>query len=157
MGVFRLAVISGMLGATSSCLAKYALAGDSPIATWSFGLCKEVTGLDDNEIVGGFNACEIVSFIPRGLCLLLMIISNITMAGMFLEGMNESGSVVGTALASAANFITSAFFGVVLFGENISSQWLVGFVMVLVGVGLLSDVKFRQPQKQVKQNEKKDT
>mmetsp|Transcript_3754 Transcript_3754/g.5507 ORF Transcript_3754/g.5507 Transcript_3754/m.5507 type:complete len:157 (-) Transcript_3754:105-575(-) len=155
MVVFRLAVLSGVLGATSSCLAKYALAGDSPVVLWSLDLCKDVTSLKETILLEGFSACDAISFVPRGLCLLLMIASNITMAGMFLEGMNESGSVVGTALASAANFIASAVFGIFLWGETISSQWLVGFVMVLVGVGLLSGVNFNHDP-ETKANKKKD-
>jgi drug/metabolite transporter (DMT)-like permease len=55
--------------------------------------------------------------------------------------MQESGSVAGTALSSAANFAASAFFGAALFDERFSLQWWSGFCMVVLGSMLLSTVR----------------
>lgn len=66
---------------------------------------------------------------------------NAFMMGAFLEGMEESGSVAGTGLATAANFGTSALFGIGLWGEQVNKTWMVGFILVLGGVLMLSQVK----------------
>ena len=54
-----------------------------------------------------------MSLATRGICLLCMIGVNAVMISSFLDGMNESGSVVGTALSTAANFSCS-----------VSSDWI---------------------------------
>lgn len=149
---FRLAVFSGILGAAASCLAKFALSKDSPVGSWATTLCLQTLQKDGiPQLIFQWNnidyfVCDIIPWLPRGICLLLMIGCNIIMAGIFLEGMQQSGSVVGTALASAANFTTSAFLGIVLWGEVVSTQWCVGFVTVVAGVALLSGVQFIEQQ-----------
>jgi drug/metabolite transporter (DMT)-like permease len=66
---------------------------------------------------------------------------NIFMVGSFLEGMEESGSVAGTGLASAANFVVSSVLGFLLWEEDFSKEWLLGFSLVIAGSLLLSTVK----------------
>ena len=103
------ALLSGALGApTASCCAKFAFDPDSSVALFARNLVKNQ---DD------FVQKLVEYFLVRGLCLLLMIACNALMLGGFLRGMEESGSVAGTALASAANFCVSAIYGYVLFAE----------------------------------------
>ena len=141
MTKLRLAVLSGVLGASASCLAKFALSPESPIVARTRVACVQY-------IVGyswaGHDACDLISLVPRGLCLLLMVSLNILMVGTFLEGIEESGSVAGTALASAANFGTSALFGFLLFHETINQTWLLGFSLVMAGAVMLSTVQVHQ-------------
>ena len=132
MTVLRLAVLSGMLGATASCLAKFALAPESPVVRWTLDTCIRHSSTSD--------VYEYVSWVPRGICLLLMVSLNVIMVGTFLEGMQESGSVAGTALASAANFGMSTMYGIFLWDESVNKMWLLGFCMVVAGAGLLSTV-----------------
>jgi uncharacterized membrane protein len=73
-----------------------------------------------------------------------MVSLNILMVGTFLEGLEESGSVAGTALASAANFGTSALLGFLVFHETVNQTWLLGFVLVVSGAIMLSTVQIRQ-------------
>jgi uncharacterized membrane protein len=73
-----------------------------------------------------------------------MVSLNILMVSTFLEGMEESGSVAGTALASAANFGTSALIGFFVFHETINQTWLLGFVLVMIGAVMLSTVQIYQ-------------
>lgn len=126
-----------MLGASASCLAKFALAPESPVVVWTRNVCVEHIALDAT--------CDFVAWVPRGLCLLLMVSLNILMVGTFLEGMEESGSVAGTALASAANFGTSALYGILLWHETVNMTWLFGFCLVVAGAGILSTVKLDEP------------
>lgn len=139
MTVPKLAIISGVLGATASCLAKFALAPESPVRLWGREQCDLYIG--SFLVMYELEACSIVEWIPRGLCLGLMIAMNVVMVGAFLKGMEESGSVAGTGLASAANFGVSALYGILLFDEKVDKIWLGGFSLVIIGVFLLSTVQ----------------
>jgi hypothetical protein len=66
---------------------------------------------------------------------------NAYMMASFLKGMNESGSVAGTALSAASNFTCSAAFGYLVWGERFATTWWFGFLSVLTGVLLLSTVQ----------------
>jgi drug/metabolite transporter (DMT)-like permease len=140
-----LALISGFLGAAASCFAKFAFEPDLQSVQWIRSSCP-VHFLQEASLVIRWNEtelslCSVAELVPRGLFLLAMIACNATMLGTFLEGMQESGSVAGTALSSAANFAASALFGAALFDERFSSQWWLGFSMVVVGSMLLSTVR----------------
>lgn len=133
----RNALFSGFLGATASCFAKFAFDPDSVVALRMLAFCEAVAV--DLPVVGGQSGCYWVSMgVARGLCLAGMIACNALMLGFFLKGMEESGSVAGTALSTASNFIVSAFFGCALWGERFSVLWWAGFGMVMSGVLLLS-------------------
>ena len=69
-----------------------------------------------------------------------MIGLNACMMACYLDGMQESGTVAGTALANAANFSVSAIYGIIFFQESIGATWLMGFSIILLGVWLLSAV-----------------
>lgn len=107
------ALLSGTLGAVASCLGKFAM-DPSAFPPDTFG------------------------YLARAFCFLLMLGCNAGMLGSFLSGMEESGSVAGTSLSSAANFSVSALLGYVLWGEHFNLQWWFGFSMVILGVLLLS-------------------
>jgi len=138
-----LALLSGFLGATASCFAKLAFEPDSFASNWVRTLCE---GYSDN-------VCWYAALVPRGLCIAAMIACNAFMLGSFLEGMEESGSVAGTALATAANFAVSALHGYVLWEERFSIQWIIGFTMVIAGVMLLSSVRVQSIPQQTKKDQ----
>lgn len=143
MTVLRLAVLSGILGATASCSAKFALAPESPVVVWTKSLCLEHIG-SNPSFWRGHDSCDLIAWAPRGMCLLFMVLLNILMVGAFLEGMEESGSVAGTALASAASFGTSAIYGILLWNETVNTTWLFGFCLVVAGASMLSTVKLSE-------------
>lgn len=82
--------------------------------------------------------CQALLLGPRIGCFVLMLILNAYMIASFLRGMKESGSVVGTALSSGANFVFSALYGYILWGERYSQTWWIGFSTVMAGVFLLT-------------------
>jgi drug/metabolite transporter (DMT)-like permease len=142
-----LALISGFLGAAASCFAKFAFEPDLQSVQWIRSSCPMVF-LQEASLVSRWNhtvlsLCTVAELAPRGLFLLAMIACNATMLGTFLEGMQESGSVAGTALSSAANFAASALFGAALFDERFPAEWWLGFSMVVVGSMLLSTVRVK--------------
>jgi drug/metabolite transporter (DMT)-like permease len=133
-----LALVSGFLGATASCFAKLAFQSDLNAATWVRGTCPRVASVA---------LCRAAELVPRGICLAAMILSNALMLGSFLKGMEESGSVAGTALATASNFIVSAAYGYLLWEDRFPLAWLLGFGMVVAGAMLLSTVEVKKIEK----------
>ena len=74
----------------------------------------------------------------RIFCVAAMLITNVYMIASFLRGIQDSGSVGGTSLSTGANFVSSAIYGKILWGEQMNGQWFVGFFCVLIGVMILS-------------------
>ena len=93
--------------------------------------------------------CQCTVIVPlRVCCIVAMVVLNAYMIASFLRGIQESGSVVGTALSTASNFITSVILGSVVWNEHkhLTTTWYVGFSCVLLGVMLLSNVQQQQQQ-----------
>lgn len=74
----------------------------------------------------------------RILCVVAMLVTNVYMIASFLRGIQDSGSVGGTSLSTAANFVSSAVYGKLLWGEQMNGRWTIGFLCVLIGVVILS-------------------
>ena len=142
-------MISGLLGATASCIGKIALDPTSPVQSSARGLCNRFVPAEVvistliNTIIPSRHICKGIELSLRGACLLLMIGTNAAMMATFLEGMNESGTVAGTALANAANFSLSAIYGMVFFEESITTLWMIGFAMIVVGAWILSSIRLK--------------
>jgi hypothetical protein len=102
------AILSGTLGATASLIAKLALSPTSPIPTLVHDTCISFSyNHDASSDEDTITLCTVLSLLSRGICLLLMIGVNAVMISSFVDGMNESGSVAGTSLSTAANFSVS--------------------------------------------------
>eukprot|EP00571_Detonula_confervacea_P004861 CAMPEP_0172319524 /NCGR_PEP_ID=MMETSP1058-20130122/37891_1 /TAXON_ID=83371 /ORGANISM="Detonula confervacea, Strain CCMP 353" /LENGTH=133 /DNA_ID=CAMNT_0013034593 /DNA_START=125 /DNA_END=523 /DNA_ORIENTATION=- len=131
MSINKRAILSGALGATASFIAKLALAPDSPVPSTFRTIC--IANIDQTDADGMAWVCPCVSLVTRGVCLLCMIGVNAFMISSFLDGMDESGSVVGTALSTAANFSCSAMYGIIFFGEFVPISWYLGASLIAVG------------------------
>jgi len=142
MSINKRAVLSGTLGATASFVAKLALAPDSPVPSAVHAYCITKLNMfdDDDDVLAWMWVCPSVSLVTRGICLLCMIGVNAIMFSSFLDGMEESGSVVGTALSTAANFSCSAMYGIIFFGEYVPPIWYFGAALIAMGMWLLSSV-----------------
>ena len=126
------ALLSGAFGAMASCLAKFAFSSDTFLTRYTLDKCNSYLA---------FPHCQVLVWTVRGLCFVGNLLLNISMVGSFLEGMEESGSVAGTAMSNAANFAVSSILGFLLWEEEFSTMWLCGFVLVIMGTLLLSSVK----------------
>ena len=132
-GIYALS--SGILGATASCCAKFGLDPDSIV----FRISHALFCVDTEVLMDHHQYCYWITFgVSRGSCLLCMILCNGYMLGTFLKGIEESGSVAGTALSTASNFLSSAIYGYLLWNERFTLLWWVGFTLVCTGVALLS-------------------
>lgn len=127
------ALLSGAFGATAACLAKFAFSPDTFLTQWVLQTC------DPHYLA--VEHCQILAMMVRVLCFIGTLVLNIVMVGSFLEGMEESGSVAGTAMSSAANFVVSSVLGFMLWDEDFSTTWLFGFSLVVLGTLLLSTIK----------------
>lgn len=148
------AAASGVLGATASCFGKFAFDPDSVVASVVHQTFCKISNNDNqstalfqfqwvsSDITALFQQYDICTwicsvFLARGLCLVAMLLCNAAMLGTFLRGLEESGSVAGTALSTAFNFFASAAYGYFLWGERFSPTWWAGFTMVTSGMMLL--------------------
>jgi molybdopterin synthase catalytic subunit len=69
--------------------------------------------------------------LPRFVALLAMILCNAAMVACFVEGLQEAGSIAGTALSTAANFVTATLWGYLVWQEDTTS--LTGLILVITG------------------------
>eukprot|EP00804_Cyclotella_cryptica_P020251 CCRYP_015879-RA/>CCRYP_015879-RA protein AED:0.06 eAED:0.06 QI:1674/1/0.6/1/0.25/0/5/138/139 len=135
MPINNKAILSGALGASASLIAKLALSPDSPVPSSVNSICRNL--FESVE----FALCPALALVSRLICLLLMIGLNAVMISSFLDGMNASGSVVGTALSTAANFSCSALYGAIFFQEYVSMAWYFGATLIGIGMWLLSSIE----------------
>lgn len=142
----KLAVTSGFLAASGSVLGKYAMSEDhflgmihmietvikflissfinSPVfLTWFSSI---VAVIESNSIV-----FRIILFIS-------MVIMNTLMWTTFSKAMNVSSSaVIASAINTAFNFIFTAIYGSLLFGEVLTLKWFLGSSLMIIGVILI--------------------
>jgi len=141
------AALSGLCAAVASVFGKVGLsdANGTVVSFVVHCMCgTEIASSYDVDDGGGdylFTCNSLVTYGTRGIFVIAMLLINAIMMGSFLEGLQESGSVAAVALSTAANFSASAILGIVLFGENVNEVWLVGFLMILAGIFLLTQVK----------------
>ena len=144
------AILSGILGATASCFAKLAFhtqpidSNPSSILSdiiISKMICSSISSTD-YSIIKIYDipiSCSFIIFIVyRLICVLCMVVCNAYMIGTFLQGMDDMGSVSGTAYTTAFNFITSALYGYYIWDERYTYTWWIGFIFVSMGVMILS-------------------
>jgi drug/metabolite transporter (DMT)-like permease len=157
---------SGMLGATASCMVKWAFQTSIVYSTlWMPQVCsiKHDTRTRETSLFALLEQfavslpvyCLVIEVAVRLAGLLGMIFCNSLMLAYMLEGMQESGSLAGTGLSTAANFITSAILGYLFWSEQFYATWIVGFILVLLGAYLLTSVQVREGMDSVKSKEEK--
>lgn len=101
------ALVSGMLAAASSCVAKLCLQSDSWIPTTLGKLCRERYSFHRNSLNISLGACDQLVILSQIISMILVILLNGLMMSRFLDGLAESGSISATALSTAANFFFS--------------------------------------------------
>ena len=135
------ALTSGALGAAASYFAKLAFAtNDWTETTVSLSSCPSVqewsTSFQSfNGALTWISCHGLTILLPRLACLIAMIVCNAAMVACFVGGLQDAGSIAGTALATAANFVTSGVAGYFVWNEALPSA--TGFGMVVVGAFLL--------------------
>lgn len=159
------ALLSGTLGAAASCFAKLAfmappeqatttsIAATSCPAVSEWMTCFVGSSSSSSSDAPSPTTCTSILqwlschhhlilslLVPRIACLFAMVACNAAMVACFVGGLEDAGSIAGTALATAANFLVSAVLGYVSWDERTfssSSSSLPGIIMVVVGTTLL--------------------
>lgn len=162
------ALLSGTFGAAASCFAK--LAFRPPSSTMITATTTTTTIAQEscpalfpkNNLAVFFQqvflftwiSCYWTFILGRLLSLIAMILCNVAMVSCFVGGLQDAGSIAGTALATAANFLVSVAAGYMLWneggggsgagagastGEDNHIDWshLLGIGMVVAGTVLL--------------------
>lgn len=76
---------------------------------------------------------SIDSYIVRGVLGISIILLNSTMLSFYVRVLQSVSALQASLLAFVCNYVVSTFFGIVLFGESVSGQWLLGAVVMIAG------------------------
>ncbi|XP_026875075.2 transmembrane protein 42 [Electrophorus electricus] len=147
------ALLAGFLGAVASSSAKLSLG-----ASYIKGLCEAgvrrwtVEGILTSEV--DTTSCEWLHIPLRVLCGLLLLLCNTVMWTFFAKALrHSSSSAQATVTTTASNFIFSAFFGHLIFGERHAMLWWVGIFLTLLGLFVLHGSPSRDQKLDVKKGE----
>ncbi|XP_030013574.1 transmembrane protein 42-like [Sphaeramia orbicularis] len=145
------ALLAGFMGATASLCAKLSLGADYLKEICESGLKN---GDDWRETGGGKSTCDWLHLPLRLLCGALLFACNAVMWTFFSKALRHcSSSARATVTTTASNFISSAVFGRLMFGELHAALWWVGISLTLCGLLLLHG---STPQTQPLEGDKKD-
>lgn len=71
--------------------------------------------------------------VVRGTCIGLVIVFNVIMLSLYVRVLQVVSALQASLLAFVCNYVISTAVGVVLFGEHISLQWIVGAMLMTSG------------------------
>ncbi|XP_053736785.1 transmembrane protein 42-like [Synchiropus splendidus] len=137
------AALAGLLGATSSLLAKLSLGTDHLVL-----MCESsLSGWSGIQT----GTCDWLHLPLRLLCGGLLLTSNTVMWNLFSKALRHcSSSATATVTTTATNFIASAALGRWLFGEAQAALWWVGITITLCGLLILHGSSPQDQDKKVK-------
>lgn len=142
------ALVAGLCGAAASLSAKLSLGA---------GFLKQMcaSGLREwTQAHGAEDACDWLDVPLRVLCGGLLFVCNAVMWTFFSKALRHcSSSARATVTTTASNFISSAVFGRVIFGETQDTLWWIGLSLTLCGLLLLHG---SMPQSLQREEDKKD-
>ncbi|KAF0697380.1 Aste57867_11932 [Aphanomyces stellatus] len=123
--------ISGTIAAVSGMLGKFSSDENaSLIQTIQASCIAQTQALPWLDCVWGMRVVHIAFFVA-------MLLSNTFMLSFFVRGLHETDSLTATITSSAANFVTTAVVGYVVFHEQLPLQWWLGASVILMGMGCL--------------------
>lgn len=126
-----LALSAGFCAAMASLCVKLALSSEDMFQT---ALCKHVSLWKETS-----SHCKQVVFLSRIILFGLMFLFNGLMWTLFVKSLrNSSSSAQAMITNSASNFIFSALFGMVVFGEILSLRWWMGASFIILGLFLIN-------------------
>eukprot|EP00762_Andalucia_godoyi_P005696 ANDGO_06459.mRNA.1 hypothetical protein ACA1_091360 len=127
------AIASGVLAGLASCLAKLGTDSDSPVlmfvCTTFFGNCNDAL-ISQHRL---YTVYFYVQLAVRGLFLGLYILVNGVMWAQFSKAMALSSTLRASVVNTAANFLCSAIFAHILFGDALNLGWWIGASFLFSG------------------------
>jgi drug/metabolite transporter (DMT)-like permease len=100
------------------------------------GVCGKVAA--DSRVIESLSDSVSVQTALRALSAVGVVLSNALMWHCFVRSMHESNSVVAATVNACVNLLFTALFGSLLFGESFSLKWILGALLMSLGVVLVA-------------------
>ncbi len=124
-------LISGGLGGLATVTGKIAFSSDNSFLLEAVKLCQTIAIYPQDY-------CEYTSLVVRLISFAVMFLCNAMVIGFFLKAIESNHTVVVIVVSSATNFLTSGILGQLLFGEVVSSMWVMGSILIVIGMLLVA-------------------
>lgn len=124
-------LISGGLGGLATVTGKIAFSSDNSFLLTALKLCRDLS-LNPQDY------CDYTTIVVRLIAFLVMFLCNAMVIGFFLKAIESNHTVVVIVVSSATNFLTSGILGQLLFGEVVSSMWIMGSILIVIGMLLVA-------------------
>ena len=124
------AVVCGAFGALASIVAKLALS-DHPTFRSIASICEAI--VTTRHIL-----CSAAVASTRVILFMIMVLLNGLMVTYFLKAMRNNASVVVAVVSTSINFLLTGVLGFVILNEKVGAQWLMGSVLISVGLCFVS-------------------
>ena len=73
------------------------------------------------------------NYLARGILVALLVVLNSIMLSLYVKVLKAVSALQASLLAFVCNYLISTTFGIVIFGEAISMQWVLGATMMTAG------------------------
>lgn len=124
------AVLCGAFGALASIVAKLALS-DHPTVRSISSICEAI-------VTSSHTLCSAAVVSTRVILFMTMVLLNGLMVTYFLKAMRNNASVVVAVVSASVNFLLTGALGFILLNEKVGAQWLMGSVLISVGLCFVS-------------------
>jgi len=132
-------ILAGASGVCGAIFGKLGFDSESVLANrFGVALC-EALWVDGSLGPDSSSTCiTSVSYLARGIALLLCFGMNAMMLAFFLRALDRTTSVTATVLCTGANIIFSGLSAWVFFGENLSGKYVSGAFFIVLGMSLIA-------------------
>jgi uncharacterized membrane protein len=125
------AVVCGAFGALASIVAKLALS-DHPTFRSITSICEAIVTTRHVTL------CSAAVASTRVILFMTMVLLNGLMVTYFLKAMRNNASVVVAVVSTSINFLLTGVLGFIILNEKVGAQWLMGSVLISVGLCFVS-------------------
>ena len=95
------------------------------------------------------------NYLVKGVLICLIIAFNSIMLSLYVRVLQSVSALQASLLAFVCNYVVSTAFGVLIFGERISMQWILGAMLMTAGAIRVSRSAIDEAKNQRQKKEKK--
>ena len=140
-------IVAGFFGAFASVFGKLAFSSDSLAVKYIEDKCQQL--LIDVDATS-LSKCSIVVYTFRAIMFCVMMGVNAVMLSSAVRALHADGSLKSTVMTTSVNFVATAIFAYLLFGEDLSMTWWVGAAFIFFGVYFVQKGKSAETSDTVK-------
>ncbi|GFQ77457.1 transmembrane protein 42 [Trichonephila clavata] len=139
-------LLSGFLAATASLCGKFSMAAEKALM-FCETFMENLPSADNKKTSFSVTpVCQNVLFITRVGFFLAMLLSNALMWTFFTKALRLSATTLeATITNTAANFLFTAVYGQVFFGETVTFLWWLGTTLIITGLTLMHKADEEEP------------